>query len=221
VDKVTEHLWGWQVTVPEAVGGAKWQEMYETWVQDRNNLGIKELFRQSNNLWAYQSVVARMLETVRKQYWKPEHSVVETLAREYAENVREVGLACCDHTCNNPQLTRFTSSVLLSVPGLKPLHPGFMQALQTMKQPDQGRAGQQARQPAAQKTAQQSSMRGTGGKAPDGSGKQAKGKQVEGFEMQESGQAASGAASAPIPWLFMLGFAVAAGLFFAGFRKKR
>jgi cobaltochelatase CobN len=220
VDKVTEHLWGWQVTVPEAVDAAKWQEMHETYVLDRNGLGIKDLFRKSKNMWAYQSVVARMLETVRKQYWKPEQKVIEKLAEEYARSVQEVGLACCDHTCNNPQLTEFATATLLSVPGLKPLVPGFKQALQDMKQPDAGKNGQKGKQSAAQTTAQPT-QQGASGAAPDGSGKTAKGKQVEGFEMKEAGSQQSGAASAPIPWLFMLGFAGVAGLVSWGFRKNR
>ncbi|MEQ8164318.1 MAG: cobaltochelatase subunit CobN, partial [Smithellaceae bacterium] len=134
IDKVIEHLWGWQVTVPEAVDAAKWQEMYETYVQDRNGLDMKNLFRQAKNMHAYQSLVARMLETVRKSYWKPEPAVKETLAREYAQSVREVGLACCDHTCNNPLLTKFTSSTLLSVPGLNPLESDFANAQKAIKQ---------------------------------------------------------------------------------------
>ena len=219
IDKVTEHLWGWQVTVPEAVDSAKWQEMHETYVLDRNGLGIKELFRQSKNLWAYQSVVARMLETVRKQYWKPDSQVVEKLAEEYAKTVQEVGLACCDHTCNNPQLTEFAIATLLSVPGLKPLVPGFKQALQDMKQPDAGKSGQKAQQSATQATVQPSKQ-GASGSAPDGSGKAAKGKQVEGFEMQEAGAQLSGAASAPIPWLFILGFITVAGLVLLGFKGR-
>ena len=39
IRQVTDNLWGWQVTVPDAVDGAKWQEMYETYVQDRHALG--------------------------------------------------------------------------------------------------------------------------------------------------------------------------------------
>ena len=50
VDKVVEHLWGWQVTVPETVDAAKWNEMYETYVLDRNGLNIKGMFRQSKNM---------------------------------------------------------------------------------------------------------------------------------------------------------------------------
>ncbi|MBL8532950.1 MAG: cobaltochelatase subunit CobN, partial [Betaproteobacteria bacterium] len=55
VNQVVEHLYGWQVTVPEAVDGAKWQEMYETWVADRHNLNIKQKFRDAKNLLAYQT----------------------------------------------------------------------------------------------------------------------------------------------------------------------
>jgi len=203
IDKVVEHLWGWQVTVPEAVDAAKWNEMYETYVLDRNGLNIKELFRKSKNMWAYQSIVARMLETVRKDYWKPDKKVIETLAKEYAESVKEIGLACCDHTCNNPLLTKFTSSVLMSVPSLKGQVSGFMKALDKIqKTEDSGR-----KVAIAKKSTDKQSM------APDGSGKR-----VEGYEMQEV--SASGASSAPIPYLFLIGFLVFIGLIMYGFKKK-
>lgn len=203
VDKVVEHLWGWQVTVPEAVDYAKWNEMYETYVLDRNGLNIKEMFRQSKNMWAYQSLVARMLETTRKDYWKPDGKVIETLAKEYAESVKDIGLACCDHTCNNPLLTKFTSSVLMSVPGLKAQVNGFMKALKTVQSPESGVKGQKIK-----------SKTGNRQLAPDGSGKT-----VAGYEMQEVN--AIGASSAPIPWLFLLGFLVFLGLIMLGWRKTR
>ncbi|MBU2262490.1 MAG: cobaltochelatase subunit CobN, partial [Proteobacteria bacterium] len=217
IDKVVEHLWGWQVTAPEVVDPAKWNEMYETYVLDRNGLDIKGMFRQAKNMHAYQSLVARMLETVRKEYWKADQAIVETLAREYAESVKEAGLACCDHTCNNPLLTKFTSSTLLSVPGLRPLEQGFMKALDSMKQPDreqpqprQGQTGQKAA----------SDSRAAAGRAPDGKETAAaKTKTVEGFEMKET-QGAAGGSSAPIPWLFILGFLAFVGLVAFGFRKR-
>jgi len=204
IDKTVEHLWGWQVTVPEAIDSAKWNEMYETYVLDRNGLNIKEMFRQSKNMWAYQSIVARMLETVRKDYWKPDKKIVETLAKEYAESVKEVGLACCDHTCNNPMLTKFTSNVLMSVPGLKSQVQGFMKALDKIqKTEDRG-----------QKTDIAKKATGKQSMAPDGSGKR-----VEGYEMQDV-SAATGASSAPIPYLFLIGFLVFIGLIAWGFRRK-
>jgi cobaltochelatase CobN len=207
VDKVTEHLWGWQVTAPEAVDAAKWQEMYETYVLDKNGLGMKELFRQSKNMWAYQSIVARMLETARKNYWKADKQVVETLAKEYALSVKEVGLACCDHTCNNPALTAFTSNVLVSVPGLKNMAKGFMKSLDAIKNPSAQNTNLREMKDAKTRSGAMPE------RAPDG-----KGKSVEGYEMKEVGSSA-GAASAPIPYLFLIGFAVFAGLIIFGFRK--
>ncbi len=222
IDKVTEHLWGWQVTVPEAVDKAKWQEMYETYVQDKNGLGTKEMFRKAGNMWAYQSVVARMLETARKEYWKPDRKVIEKLAEEYAKTAMEVGMACCDHTCNNPHLTKFTSSTLLSVPGLAPLNSGFVRALNAMKQVGSNPSAAQPGQPRQGRTAgMKTAARGASGRAPDGSGRGAKGTRVAGYEVQEvgSGATAGGASSAPIPWMFMVGFAIFVALAAWGFRK--
>ncbi len=203
VDKVVEHLWGWQVTVPEVIDEAKWREMYETYVLDKNGLGIKELFRQAKNLWAYQSIVARMLETIRKKYWMPEREVVETLAREYAETVREIGFACCDHTCNNPLLAKFTRAILMSVPGLQNESVAFAKALQKIKLGSRTQFS-----PSTEKKGTAQPL------APD-----ERGKRVEGFEMQETTLEA-GLSSAPIPYLFLLGFLVLIGLIAVGFKRK-
>ncbi len=206
IDKVVEHLWGWQVTVPEAVDAAKWNEMYETYVLDRNGLNIKEMFRESKNMWAYQSIVARMLETVRKDYWKTDKKVIETLANEYAETVKEVGLACCDHTCNNPLLTQFTSSVLISVPGLESKVQAFKKALEEIKS-SKSQTIVRAREMKKSSSFQAPS-------APGGHTTK-----VEGFEIQDMN--ASQASSAPIPYLFIIGFIIFIGLLMWGWRRKR
>ncbi len=77
IRQVTDNLWGWQVTVPEAVDAAKWQEMFEVYVQDRHKLDIREKFKAAENLAAYKMIVDRMLNVVEKEYWKP---ASETLA---------------------------------------------------------------------------------------------------------------------------------------------
>jgi cobaltochelatase CobN len=151
---------------------------------------------------------------VRKGYWKPDQKVIETLSKEYAETAKEVGLACCDHTCNNPLLTEFTSSVLMSVPGLENQVQEFKQALEAMKNP----------QPAAPDRTSQSSPDGKNPPtdspaklsppSPDGSNQK-----VDGYEMQEVNK--SGFSAAPIPYLFIAGFLVFLVLIKVGWRKKR
>jgi cobaltochelatase CobN len=208
VDKVIEHLWGWQVTVPEAVDAAKWNEMYETYVLDKNGLDIKKMFKDAQNMWAYQSLVARMLETVRKGYWRPDKKVTARLSQEYAGSAAEVGLACCDHTCNNPLLTEFAAAVLMSVPGMENQAQQFKEALEAVKNPQAGKA----QAPDAKKSSQDLPAKDSPASA-DGSRQK-----VEGYEVQEVNK--SGFSAAPIPYLFILGFLIFLFLLRLGWRRK-
>lgn len=116
ISNFVEYLWGWQVTTPDQVGQEKWRQVYEVYVEDQHGMELREFFNQVNP-WAYQSLTARMLEAVRKGYWQAEGGVQEKLAVEYAVNVVEKGVACCDHTCNNPLLNQMVVN-LISLPGV-------------------------------------------------------------------------------------------------------
>ena len=116
MDKFVDYMWGWQVTTPEAVDKAKWEQVYEVYVEDKYKLEIKEFF-EKNNPWAIQSINARMLEAIRKEYWNAPEKIKKKLAVEYALNVIEKGFACCDHTCNNPALNQMVVNII-SIPGI-------------------------------------------------------------------------------------------------------
>lgn len=116
MSRFVEHLWGWQVTTPFAVDEAKWRETYAVYVEDKYGLDIKSFFNQANP-WAYQSITARLLESIRKEYWQADESTKRKLAVEYAVNVVEKGVACCDHTCNNPLLNTMVVNIV-SIPGV-------------------------------------------------------------------------------------------------------
>jgi len=105
VMKVTEHLWGWQVTVPEAVDGAKWQEMYETYVTDRNHLGVKDKFREAKNLLAYHAIVDKMLVAINKGYWQADPQVKAHLEQVNREVIAEAGVACNANSCSSAEVT--------------------------------------------------------------------------------------------------------------------
>ena len=111
-----EYLWGWNMTTPEKVDADKWQQTYEVYVKDKYGLELTEFFNEASP-WAIQSMTGRMLETTRKGYWKPDQDVIETLAAEYAKSVITKGVACCDHTCNNPMLNQMVVSII-SLPGV-------------------------------------------------------------------------------------------------------
>ena len=114
MSEFVENFWGWQVTVPDAVGQAQWQQINEVYVEDKYGQEVKA-FLNEHNPWAYQSMTARMLEAVRKGYWQADKEVTSKLAVEYAVNTVEKGVACCDHTCNNPLLNQMVVN-LISVP---------------------------------------------------------------------------------------------------------
>lgn len=191
VDKVIEHLWGFQVTNPEIVDHTKWQEMYEIYILDKYGLKIKEAFQKAQNLWAYQSILARILETIRKGYWNPPKEVTERLAQEMAQTTIEVGLACCEHTCNNPLLSSFIVSVLISVPGEEKRVLDFQKVFKELKK-----------------------INSKWQRVPGFS--LVKGYKLE--ELEPSSQVAP--SSAPLPYLYLLGFLIFVFLFLKGFKKN-
>ncbi|OEU48245.1 MAG: hypothetical protein BA871_15315 [Desulfuromonadales bacterium C00003096] len=111
-----EYMWGWQVTVPSAIDKTKWEQTYDVYVEDKYGLEMKDFFNRENP-WAYQSITARMLESIRKGYWNAGEKIKKRLAAEYALNVIKKGVACCDHTCNNPVLNQMVVNII-SLPGV-------------------------------------------------------------------------------------------------------
>lgn len=106
VMQVTQNLWGWQVTVPDSVDSAKWQAMYETYVQDKHELGIRERFRAADNMRAYQSMVDRMLVAVNKGYWKADAATIAALNEANQAAIREAGVACNPQSCSSIEVAR-------------------------------------------------------------------------------------------------------------------
>lgn len=215
VGKVTENLWGWQVTTPDAVDDAKWQEMYETYVADRNNLNIKQKFRDSKNMLAYQGMVDRMLTAVNKGYWKPDAKTHAALEAANREAIAEAGVACDRDSCSSIEVTKLaeTQDKRTGEAAAK------LAAPRVGSQVDKPQMGQTNSTQAAASGKNTASRQHAKAKSPAAA---AKGKtvQVDGYEMQEqkSDLTARLIESAPA-WLGLLFVGVfGAGLFL---RKSR
>ncbi len=105
ITEFAEHLWGWQVTVPESVDESKWVAAYDTYIADVHKLGTGEFF-EKHNPWARQVFAAQLLEVARKGYWPSAgQAVLNRLAEVYAKDVEAHGIACAGITCDNPELT--------------------------------------------------------------------------------------------------------------------
>ncbi|HWK42316.1 MAG TPA: cobaltochelatase subunit CobN [Croceibacterium sp.] len=101
-----EYLWGWDATATEVVDDAMWQETYETYVEDKSQLGMKQYF-EDNSPYAYQDITARMIETIRKERWQASDEVKARLVSEYLENVNRHGVNCTGVSCGNARLLRY------------------------------------------------------------------------------------------------------------------
>ncbi len=119
ISNFVEYLWGWSLTVPHGVNDAEWQQVYEVYVEDKYDLGIKDFFDKTNP-WAYQAVLARTLESVRKGAWKADEKTIQKLAYEYALQVIEKGPACNDLICNHPRLNDMVSKLLVAKERMSP-----------------------------------------------------------------------------------------------------
>lgn len=101
-----EYLWGWKATAPELVDDAMWKETFDVYVRDKHRLGLKSFF-DTKSPFAYQDMTARMVETIRKGYWKADEATEKTLIEEYVRSVREHGAGCSDLTCANARLMSY------------------------------------------------------------------------------------------------------------------
>jgi len=197
--RMTDNLWGWQVTVPEAVGDAKWQEMFEVYVQDRYALDIRKKFEAAGNLQAYQSMVDRMLVAVDKGYWKADEAVVKELREASAAAAAQIAAVDAKELASLPP-----------APALAPV-PAAPAAVPTASAPPPPAAATAAQPPAAPPPAPAPAAN-TGAKAPT---------EVTGQAIEEV-KPPKPAAEAPTRWPLALvaGFAAVVVLFGFGWWRQ-
>lgn len=124
-----EYLWGWEATVPETVSDGMWQETFDVYVQDKHHLGVREFF-ESKSPYAYQDMTARMVETIRKGYWKADAATETRLLTEYIQSVNAHGPSGAENTTGNARLMKYVmaqgKASGIPVPALE----GFQRAME-------------------------------------------------------------------------------------------
>ncbi len=216
MDKFVEHLWGFQATTSFAVDKSQWEQIYEVYIQDKHRLGLKEFF-DKNNPWARQSISARMLEAVRKGYWEAPEEIKKNLARGYVLDVIDKGVACCEHTCNNPQFQQFVTNII-SLFGL--LTPEQMDQFKTVlaratgNTPEDAVAKQKAVREGLAKTIEEIRREERVVKA------KTEGKKIEGFEMVEEKKEKTQITASGASWVIMAVVFGILALLGMGWRRK-
>jgi cobaltochelatase CobN len=92
-------------------------------------MGLAEFFETSSP-FAYQDITARMLETVRKGYWKADEATERRLLEQYVASVNAHGVGCAEHTCGNPRLQKYVleRGIRAGIP--VPAMEGFQRAME-------------------------------------------------------------------------------------------
>ncbi len=216
MDEFVEYLWGFQVTTPFAVDKTYWEEIHNVYIKDEYGQGLKEFF-DKNNPWALQSVSARMLEADRKNYWDAPEEMKKNLARTYAMNVIEKGVACCEHTCNNPMFQQFVTNII-SLHGL--LTPQQTEQFKMVIAKATGKT--QEEQEAESKRARENLLRTIEEIRKEENVKsETQGKKIEGFEMVEENKEDTNMTASGSEWMVMIIVGGPLALLFAGWRRKK
>jgi cobaltochelatase CobN len=178
-------------------------------------------------------MTARMLEAVRKGYWQAPEKTSRKLAAEYAVNVVETGVACCDHTCNNPLLNEMVVN-LISLPGVlspdivekfrlavarmanKPLAQQAAERLALLEKLREGRKRAPANAPSDKAAAASPA-------AADAAADPERSDTVEGYKMKDMNRSddATELASSGVQWAASLFVLLIIGLFVWGSRLRR
>jgi cobaltochelatase CobN len=99
------------------------------YVEDKHKLGMKEFFEQKSP-FAYQDITARMVETIRKNYWKADDATRKKLVEEYLGSVNRHGVGCAEHTCGNPRLSKYVLEQARAMGIPVPAIEGFQKAME-------------------------------------------------------------------------------------------
>ena len=100
------NLFGWQVTKPEAVGSEAWQRVHAIYVDDSLGLELPQWF-DANNPFAFQEMMAIMLESARKGYWNAGPKTLNSLALDYARSLERHGASGSSRTTGNRPFEEF------------------------------------------------------------------------------------------------------------------
>jgi len=101
---VVNNFWGWQVVDPSVVRDDQWQELFEVYVEDKYELGLKEWF-ESNSADNLLQIMARMLEAVRLGYWEVDKERLKKLKERFQELQKQFKLQN-----NNSKLQEFVKN---------------------------------------------------------------------------------------------------------------
>jgi cobaltochelatase CobN len=100
-NKFVTNLYGWQVTRPSAVSDDLWNRVYDTYFNDKYNVGVTDWLKSGNNAYSFISMGGTMLTSIKEGYWNADDATIKNIANSWAQATVTSGVACCDCSCGN------------------------------------------------------------------------------------------------------------------------
>ncbi len=107
--EIITNTYGWNVMKPTAIDNEMWNEIYNVYVKDKYNLGMKKFFDKQNPA-ALMEMTAVMMESARKGLWKATDQQLRDIAELHTSTVNEFKPSCSGFVCDNSKLRDFIAS---------------------------------------------------------------------------------------------------------------
>lgn len=107
--EIITNTYGWNVMKPAAIDKELWDNIYNVYVKDEFNLGVKDFF-ETQNPAALEEMTTVMLETIRKGMWKASAEQTAELAKLHTEIVNKYRPSCSGFVCDNAKLREYIAS---------------------------------------------------------------------------------------------------------------
>ena len=109
--EIFRNIFGWSATRSSALPKDIYDDLYELYILDKENLGVKDYFENVNPV-AMQEMTATMLESARKGFWKANKEQLLNTASLNAQITENHGAPCTEFVCGNKKLQEFIGSNL-------------------------------------------------------------------------------------------------------------
>lgn len=111
--EIIQNTYGWNVMKPEAIDDELWDEVYDVYVQDKFDIGVRDFFEEENPA-ALEEMTAVMMETARKGMWEASDEQLKAIAQLHTELIETHKPSCSGFVCNNIKLQEYISSQVSS-----------------------------------------------------------------------------------------------------------
>lgn len=107
--EIIQNTYGWNVMKSEVIDDEMWDEVYNVYVQDKFDIGVRNYFEQQNPA-ALEEMTAVMMETARKGMWSASEEQLAEIAKLHTELIDKYKPSCSGFVCNNTKLRDFIAS---------------------------------------------------------------------------------------------------------------